>query len=96
MGNLPYRFQESLAAMDEDSAKLDIPTEMLSRIDAVAAAHGMTRRAVVLAVLEQGLPDRAEPGEPTLADVQARLREPLREQAEFLETNSIADEWRTF
>ena len=69
---------------------------MLDHLDALSRERGRTRSQVVLDALAGEIERDTQARQERLAAARARLQAPLQAQARFLETASIADEWRAF
>ena len=75
---------------------LRVPHETVEQIDALARRRGESQTQVVRRAVESEIARDAEGQADALRRMQERLRAPLEAQAEFLESYSISDEWRTF
>jgi predicted DNA-binding protein len=75
---------------------LRVPHETVEQIDALARRRGESRSQVIRSAVESDIARDAEGRADALRRMQERLRIPLEAQAEFLQSYSISDAWRTF
>jgi Arc/MetJ-type ribon-helix-helix transcriptional regulator len=75
---------------------LRVPHETVEQIDALVRRRGESGSQVIRSAVESEIARDAEGRADALRRMQERLRIPLEAQAEFLQSYSISDAWRTF
>jgi hypothetical protein len=75
---------------------LRVPHETVEQIGALVRRRGESGSQVIRSAVESEIARDAEGRADALRRMQERLRIPLEAQAEFLQSYSISDAWRTF